>query len=67
VYSDFYEILLPAPRFEKVEENSPTSERHRRERRLLNSVKTSEEKEQKKRQKGRQTTLIYSEETQIHL
>jgi hypothetical protein len=60
VYSDFYEIPLPALRFEKVEENSRKSERNRRERRLLNST-TSEVTDQ--RQKGRHTTLIDSKET----
>jgi len=36
VYSDFYEIPLPALRFEKVEETDTKVKRHRREQRLPN-------------------------------
>ncbi len=60
MYSNFYEIPLPALRFEKVEEINK-SERHRRERRLLNRPHQRNKKRQKQH-----TTLVYSEGTQIH-
>ncbi len=44
VYSDFYEIPLPALRFEKVEETDTKVQRHRRERRLPNSTTSKRQK-----------------------
>ena len=57
MYRDFYEIPLPALRFEKVEETDKSEKRHRRERRLPNRPHQRNKENDAK---------IDSTETQIH-
>ena len=67
MYSDFYEIPLPALRFEKVEETDTKKwKRHRREKRRSKKKADSlaqQSQETKKRKNDAKTTL---KEKQIH-
>ena len=65
MYSDFYEILLPALRFEKVEETDTKKwKRHRRETTLKEKQIHSLDKA--KKHQGGKTTLTTLKEKQIH-